>query len=124
MAWLWTEARKATVTLIVGSVLLPYLSRWLPVIGKHMTSSVSFTVGSTLTPGPVSFTLPMWVLAAIALVVLSLLVNTIRLFGGREVRVCTYCTEVIGPFERRMVIPHATSELAHPDCYRRAIEPA
>jgi len=118
MSWVWSDARKATITYIVGSVLLPYLSRSLPGIGAHMTTPVFFTIASTLTSAPIRFTLPVWELVAIALLMLVLLVNTMRLLG-REVHVCTYCLSRIGPFTGYMVLPGRPSERAHPRCYAR-----
>ena len=89
MSWVWSDARKATITYIVGSVLLPYLSRRLPGIGAHMATPVFFTIASTLTSAPIRFTFQVSGLVAIALLMLVLLLNTMRLLG-REVHLCTY----------------------------------
>jgi hypothetical protein len=119
MPWVWSEARKARVAYIVGNVLLPYLSRWMPGLGKYMTTKVSFAIANAFTTAPIFFALPMWVLVAIVLLVLgSLLANISRPLGS-EVHVCTYCLKIIGPFGRRMVLPGRPDEWAHPRCYAR-----
>jgi hypothetical protein len=120
-SWIWHEARKATVAWIVGSVLLPYISTWVPGISSRMTAQVLFTIVIAGMTTLLSFAIPLWALAAIALLLIGLVVGFIsQLLGGRkakEVRVCTYCSKVIGPRDRYIIVPHAPREVAHPDCY-------
>jgi len=99
MRWsrIWRDAWTTTVASLVGSVLLPYVSTWIPGISKHMKA-------------PISFTVPLWGLTAATLLVVTLLASTVhRLFGRRkakQVQVCTYCKRVIRPGEECMVVPH------------------
>jgi hypothetical protein len=120
-SWIWREVRKATVAWIVGSVLLPYISTWVPGISKSMTAPISFTIINKGMTNPISFTVPLWVLVAIALLMIGSLVGNVRPLLDRrkakEVHVCTYCSKVIGPGDKYMIIPHAPREVAHPDCY-------
>jgi hypothetical protein len=83
-SWIWHEARKATVAWIVGSVLLPYISTWVPGISSRMTAQVMFTIVIAGMTTLISFAIPLWALAAIALLLIGLVVGFISQLLGAE----------------------------------------